>query len=283
MRNRITNWQPRRLDTERPTLVSVISGKGGVGKSVLAYNTAHLLAEQGYETVLLDLDQACGNQHILANVTAEFGLPEFVSGKLSLNEAITRVNEHLSLLPSMQSNPEQQVSTAQAAARLVQKIRSDAKRYDFVVIDHGSGISEVSTVMAHGSDLSLVVTIPELTSIADAYGLCKYLHSKNTRISAPLLLNRIASQDEADYVADKFSALSERFLHWSPGLAGVISEDITIRRAIGSQMPIAAVNPEAPSLGGLRRLIEVLTGRSQDQSYSEPGINEFAATADTRG
>ena len=70
-------------------LVSLISGKGGVGKSILAFNLAERLAASGYRILLIDGDLAFPNLHILANAAPLGGIAEYADGRLGLTEATT--------------------------------------------------------------------------------------------------------------------------------------------------------------------------------------------------
>ena len=82
---------PNPVGTAR--LISVLSGKGGVGKTMLALNLAERICCLGYRVLLVDADFTAGNIHVLANVQCQVGVEGFVSGKLTLREAITPVND----------------------------------------------------------------------------------------------------------------------------------------------------------------------------------------------
>jgi len=72
-----------------PRLVSVLSGKGGVGKSILAFNLAERLAALGLRVLAVDGDVYGGNLHILANRACAVGIGEFIDRRLSLAECRT--------------------------------------------------------------------------------------------------------------------------------------------------------------------------------------------------
>ncbi len=72
----------------KSVLISILSGKGGVGKSVVAFNLAENLASGGAKVLLVDADLGTGNIHVLANLNSEYGIREFADGRLSLAEAV---------------------------------------------------------------------------------------------------------------------------------------------------------------------------------------------------
>jgi flagellar biosynthesis protein FlhG len=267
-----------------PKLVSVLSGKGGVGKSVIAFNLAERTAHLGYRTLLVDADLSFGNLHILANVDPADGLDAFAREQKNLSDAVVRINDNLALLARSESGPADELASVQALTGLAAKLRSEAHRYDLVVIDHGSGITTSATVFASASDINLLVLAPELTSIADCYGLCKYLYQSNQAIDCRLLFNRIASDGEAEYVWTRFRAMAEQFLGQTPGLAGALPEDSSVRQSVAAQSPISVVAPDSPVLRAIENVISnlgwVVSSRAASAQTRE--INIVTASADIR-
>lgn len=268
-----------------PFLVSVLSGKGGVGKSVIAFNLADRLASLGARVLLVDADLATGNIHILANVQSEYGIREFSDGRLGLAEAVRPVAPNLDILPSAVTGPGESSGPVAVAVETARQLRRQATGYDLVILDHGSGISEPATVLASASDLNLLVLVPELTSIADCYGLFKYLKKANRAVNCSLLLNRVRSADEAEYVKTKFQAVAERFLGDVPGFTGYLSEDDTVRKSIAGQKPAAAIAPDSAVVGELGSIARRLADKHfrSRSTGTNPKINIHAAAADTRG
>jgi flagellar biosynthesis protein FlhG len=268
----------------RPKLVSVLSGKGGVGKSVVAFNLAERTAHLGYQALLVDADLSCGNLHILANVDPADGLDAFACGQKSLTDATVRINGNLALLARSGSGPADALTSVSALASLATKVRSEAHRYDLVVIDHGSGITTSAAVFASASDINLLVLAPELTSIADCYGLCKYLYQSDRAIDCRLLFNRVASDSEAEYIWTRFRAMAEQFLGQTPGLVGALPEDASVRQSVASQSPISAVAPDSPILRAIENVISNLGWASPPQAAATQTreINIVTASADIR-
>jgi len=269
----------------RPSVVSILSGKGGVGKSVIALNLAERLAARGQKVLLVDADLYGGNLHILANVTCEHGIEDILSHSLTVPEAITTVWAGVDLLASVAWESGKESVTVSSAANLAEQLREKATEYDTVIIDHSSGNSEFATVLANASDLNLMILVPELTSIADCFGLLKYLYRTNPSIDCRLLVNRVESDDEFEFLQTRFLAVADQFLDKAPAVLGFLSEDTSVRQAVASQAPLTRVAPQATVVQELNRICEGLgAGVPQKQSIeTTERININPALADIRG
>jgi flagellar biosynthesis protein FlhG len=266
-------------------VISVLSGKGGVGKSVIAYNLAERLAALGNRVLLVDGDLTGGNLHILANVESSYGLAEFALDRLSLAEAITEVGSGLHLLPSLSHPDLESFAQLGGAGRVASGIRKASRVYEFVVIDNASGASSEVEAIAHASDLAVLTLVPELTSISDAYGLYKRLTRRSRSLDCRLLANRIADESEADYIRAKFRALSERFLGHSPSWLAALPEDTCVRTSLGRQQPVAHVDEASAFARALARVAEKISkqlpGLAKATAVkSDNNINNLPAAAD---
>lgn len=271
------------LSALSPRMVSILSGKGGVGKSVIAFNLASALSAHGTRVLLVDADFGCGNLHLLANVAAEFGIGEYASQQLTLAEARLALAPNLDLLAGTWHESLGEDRNMRFTATLVQRLRDDAADYDFIILDHSSGRGNQTAMMAHASDLVLMVAIPELTSLSDAYGLYKHLNSLGSDVECGLLVNRAQSDDEVLFIADKFSALTGRFLSRPVAVVGAIPEEEIIRKSIAAQRSIFALNDKALVCQAVSRLA---TDLCQGLSLGDRDLNSIkkdSATADTRG
>lgn len=266
-----------------PRTISILSGKGGVGKSVVAFNLADAMARQGAKVLLIDADFGCGNQHLLANVAVEFGIGEYASRQVPLREAVTTLTGGVDLLASTWNETLGEARDVTFTAKLLQRIRSDARNYDFILIDHASGRSNQSAMMAHASDIALLLVIPELTSLSDGYGLYKHLLSLGDSVDCGLVINRAQNSDEATFIAEQFQLLTERFMGRPIAALAAILEDESVRRSIGAQLPLAHINSQSPACQAITQFATVLLQASDFRNSSPNTIKNDTATADTRG
>ncbi len=267
--------------------ISILSGKGGVGKSVLAFNLADQIAGLGFRVLLVDADFSLGSLHVLANLDVKFGLNEYVTDALPLDECVMSVRG-VDMLASNWNHDLAEARSVEQTARFIERLRRDTMAYDFVILDHSSGRSNQAVLMAHGSDLNLLVLVPELTSLADGYGLFKQIVSANRAVACALLVNRSQSEEEAEFIRTRMNEMARQFLHVSPGYVGFIHEDGSIRHAVASQQALAIAAPESSACKQLSDVAQTITRfdlktLSASVEALPTEINKTSATADIRG
>ncbi len=274
-------------DYSEPKVVSILSGKGGVGKTVLACNLAEQTASCGYRTLLVDADFSFGNVHILTNTAGEYGLGRFTSGQLSLAQATTEIAERLDILPSESNDDTKVLYDVKMAAAMMKKLRQQAADYDLVLIDHGSGKSDAADVIADASNLNILVVVPELTSLADGYGLFKHLIQTYSAIDCCLLINRAESPSDAEHVYGKFAALTEQFLRRVPPLLGYLLEDPSVKESVSSQRLMARDYSDSVAAQSLVNISQslfqgLLLSTDRSRVRDKKAINHNQALADKR-
>ncbi len=271
----------------RVKIVSILSGKGGVGKSIVAANLAERLTAVGYRVLLVDADFSFGNIHILTNSENDYGVGLYASGRLSLREAVKQIIPSLDILASESNAETKKLYEVKNAAAFIKQLRSDGEGYDFIIVDHCSGKSEAATVMAFGSDMNLILIVPELTSLADGYGLFKHLIQTSSRVNCGLVVNRAVSAEEALYIHHKFEALTERFLKRTLSSLGYLPESPVVRQSLASQRFIAQIQEDSDVVQQLMKINQDLVRRLFPAGENEPrvvkrAINNNPALADIR-
>ena len=286
-RMKLFNGQDGHHHQTATRVVSFLSGKGGVGKSILSFNIAERLSKLGRKVLLVDADFGFGNIHLLANKHSDYGTGHFMTGQLSLKEAVITFNDNFDILASIGHGPAfEQISVSESAG-LVERLTEQSRDYDLILIDHSSGISKAATIIANSSDLNLLVMVPELTSISDAYGLFKLLLETNSKITCGVVLNRAGSDEDEEYISKKFGALTERFLGRVPMFLGSIADHELFRKSIASQKPVAAIDTDSVVVQPLtelcRKLCRVLLEPAKRLQLSQvKTINNIKATADIK-
>lgn len=230
--NGLTNLLPRIT----PWLC-VAGAKGGVGKTMLASNISLLLARAGYRTLLVDFDLGTGNVGVHLRLQGAYDLDDVSMRRCSVHEAIVQGPGRLQVLLGRSGPTEMTTSSPAQIAELLRAIRTAASDFDIVVFDTGAGLNPSTLAVAEQCDLTLGVTTPEVTSLTDAYALCKVLHARGCALPH-LVINRTRSRDEAMRTAAKLNAVTAKFLDTRSELAGWISLDPQIETSMRNQRPL---------------------------------------------
>jgi MinD-like ATPase involved in chromosome partitioning or flagellar assembly len=133
------------------------------------------------------------------------------------------------------------------ALRAVAEARRD---FDVIVLDTGAGVGPATLMAAERADLVLGVTTPDIASVTDAYALCKVLHGRGRPMPA-MLVNRVASRDEAMRTAAKLAAVVRQFLGSELRTCGYVREDAAVPQALRDQRPLGLFG-SGPAFDDLR-------------------------------
>ena len=174
--------------------VAITSGKGGVGKSTISANLANVLSQNGYKTALLDADIGLANLDVILNVKMGKNLLHVLKGECSLREILVPVNENLTLIPGESGDEILRFNGQFLYERFLDEA-SELDDLDFMIIDTGAGIGGSTQTFLEAADEVLVVTVPDPSSITDAYAVIKIL--SRFKDNPMLLMNMVKSEAEA--------------------------------------------------------------------------------------
>lgn len=269
-----------RMGMNPPRMIAVASGKGGVGKSIIARNLADLLAQRA-RVLLIDADFTMGNLHLLANVAPDCGWQSCCGDGLEINDAVTPISPNLNLLASSSRRQDRLFPELHELTAFLAALRRNAD-YDVIIIDTASGLLPHTNLVLGAVDEIILVTTPELTAISDAYVLYKILSSNDGETKASLLVNRENSPEDAQYIYRKFVSVTDQFLGRAPGYLGHLADDPAVTESVARQRALSAFSPESEIIGQFALLIESLFSRRQAVNRVEETTNLNPAGADIR-
>jgi flagellar biosynthesis protein FlhG len=239
----------RRRESGSPRVISVTSGKGGVGKSNVVVNLGLALAQRDLNVLLIDADLGLGNLDILLGLTPRFTIRDALSRGLDLADVIVAGPGGLKILPASSGIPELAVLDSFQKIFLLNEMDHYTEDVDVVLIDTGAGISENVLFFNIGASERILVVNNQPPAIADAYALIKILVTQHGEKSFKLLVNGLSLSREAELVYHTLLRVTERFLGQGITLdyLGFIPHDAAVRKAVMRQQPVLALYPQSPA------------------------------------
>jgi flagellar biosynthesis protein FlhG len=241
-----------------PPIAAIASGKGGVGKSLLAVSIAALLAPTR-RVVLLDADFGAANADIMLGVAPLRRLDEpfrtaFAHGRRPSDIAIEvgHAPGQFRLVPGIVGRGA--APDSDQRRRLMASLGEFARDTDLLIIDTAAGVGDEVLDMLAGADCPIVVTTPEPTALADAYALLKSLlrrHGPGPLVRTVMVINMAPDRAAAERVYRRMAAVADRFLGVRPLLAGWVPSDRRLAQGVRAQRPSAATGRRTRSVHSL--------------------------------
>ena len=237
--------QLRELSKQRRSALtlSVLSGKGGVGKSNIAVNLSVCLAERGLRVTLVDLDMGLANADLLMNLHPRLTLAHVVAGVRSIEEVTIPGPGGLQFVPGASGLHRLSNLSEFERQHLLSQLHKLKTNTDIVVFDLGAGLSRNVLTFAHDADQSWVVTTPEPTAVTDAYATVKAMSRENPAARVSLVVNRADSRAEAEAVFARLSGVAQKFLNYPVANAGYLLHDTSVELAVAARCPFVIRTP----------------------------------------
>jgi len=268
-------------------IISVISGKGGVGKTLIAANLSIALAARGHRVVLFDMDMGLANADIVLGVQSRGTWSEVLKGRRCLQDVVIDAPGGVSFVPGSSGIAELADLSEFERRQLMAAMQAIEARYEVVILDCGAGISRNVLSFAVTADTILVITSPEPTSLTDAYATIKVIPQLSPKPGGPaelpgsigLVVNHAASRREGSEVYERISNVAARFLQLPVADYGYILRDEHVPAAIRERYPLILRYPRCPASGCLMALAGRLSrevGQPQtEQSLFSRFVNMF--------
>jgi len=228
--------------------VSILSGKGGVGKTNMALNLGFALFKAGHRLLLMDFDVGLANIDVLLGLSPEKNLQDLFRPGATAEDVVYPIESGgFDFLPSASGVPELLEMDEDMREALFSKLNNVFTRYDYLFLDHGAGISPNVLSAASMSRMPILVVTPEPTSLTDGYAVIKVLAAKHRVRHFHVLVNQVASAKEGQRTFDRLAAACERFLGLSLSFLGSVRLDAAVPEAVRRQVPLMKHAPTCPA------------------------------------
>jgi flagellar biosynthesis protein FlhG len=229
-------------------VISIASGKGGVGKSNFTINMAIQMRKRGKRVAIIDADFGLANVEILLGVAPKYTVADVLNGSVEMGAALTVGPMGCLFLSGGSGMAVLTDLTDNQILRLTDGFMQLDELVDFILIDTRAGISNAVTNFIRASSDTIIITTPDPTAIADAYALIKSVKTTMPDIGVlKLVVNCAVSEEEAQDVFEKLNGVSARFLGIKMLFLGFIPIDSYLIRAVRKQKPVSIQYPFAES------------------------------------
>ena len=260
-------------------VITITSGKGGVGKSNVAVNLAVWMKKCGKRVIIFDADFGLANVEVMFGAAPRYNLSDVLYHGKRIADVITEgpmgigfISAGSGIVGLNNLSPDQMEAMVRSFAEL------DGLA-DIILIDTGAGISDQVLRMIMASREVLLVTTPDPSSLTDSYSLLKALYTnpaferKGTKIS--VLANRVLSEEEGRSVYEKLNSVVFQFLQGSVFYAGMIPQDTALEKAVRQQQPVSLYLPFSRSAKAFERAALGLLNGAWKQEEREGGISRM--------
>lgn len=242
------NDQATHSENLEKTLITIASGKGGVGKTWFASTLCHALASKGKRALLFDCDFGLANVDIQLGLLPEYNLGQVVSNEISLSEAICSKNSsglNFDVISGQSGSGALASLKMDRLIALGSDISNLSQEYDYTVMDLGAGVENSVMTLARASDKIIVLITPDPTSLTDAYAFIKLYKMRNKNAAINIVVNLAEDQNDGRRAFEKIKKVCQSFLNLSPTLLGVINRDKHVADAIRAQTPLLSRFPQS--------------------------------------
>ena len=251
-------------------VITVTSGKGGVGKSSVSVNLAIQLSRLGKRVIILDADFGFANVEVMLGIRPQYNLADLMFKGKSLTDIITKGPENIGFISGGSGIQELTNLSDTQINYLNQKLNELDELADVIIIDTGAGISNSTLEFIVSSNDVLLVVTPEPTSITDAYALLKTIskvegeRKNNTNIK--VVTNRVQSPDEGKLLFNKLSMVVNKFLDLKLQFLAAIPMDSNVSKAVMQQKPFVVAHPDSNAAKAVKKMAISLCNLPQDDN-----------------
>ncbi len=260
-------------------VITVTSGKGGVGKSNTAINLAIQFRKMGQKVIILDADFGLANIEIMFGAVPKHNLCDLIYQGKSIREIITWGPMDVGFISGGSGIAGMSNLSREYLTYIIKNLAELDAIADVIIVDTGAGISDAVLEFLVASGEILLVTTPEPTSITDSYSLLKALN-RHPRFSdeyskIKVIANKVDSAEEGEQLYSKLSTVVGRYLRVPLEFLGYVPQDKQLSKAVMQQMPVSLQNPGAVSSMAYQKMAEILMNKETNMTLPKRGMAAF--------
>lgn len=262
----------KKENNNTPKIITVTSGKGGVGKSNLVVNLSITLQKMGKKVMIFDADIGMGNDDVLMGFLPKYNVFDIILNRKEINEVLITGPYGVKLLPAGSGLARVEDLTENQRQNFLEKLNA-LRDLDYIIMDTGAGINRSVLAFVSCCEELIVLTTPEPTSLTDAYSLLKAIDHFEIKKIAKVIVNRAFDDKEAQTTFNKFNNAVTNFLSINVEFLGSVSEDRRLVQAVRHQEPFVISYPNCDASKDIYLIAKKLEGTvKQNEGIGVQGL-----------
>ncbi|MFO8043283.1 MAG: MinD/ParA family protein [Alkalispirochaeta sp.] len=254
-------------------IITIASGKGGVGKTNVATNLALAYGALGQKVILMDADLGLANVNVVLGIIPKYNLYHVIRKQKTMSDILMDTEYGIQIVAGASGFAKIANLSEEERHGFIDELQhlSDA---DVIIIDAGAGVSNNVLAFVAAADEAIIVTTPEPTAITDAYGIIKIIATEidNLNLGLKLIVNRVKSVTEGKKVSERVINIAGQFLNLKIDYLGYVYDDPAVQQAVIKQKPFIIMDPRSKA----SICIHQIAGRLEKVEYREGGgVGQF--------
>ena len=270
MRNKNSGYEkPSKIkEVKKTRIITVTSGKGGVGKTNVSVNLALAYARTGRKVIVMDADLGLANVNVMLNMIPKFNLYHVIRKQKTMKEVLVETEYGISIVAGASGFSKIANLSDTERQYFIEELNTLSSA-DIVIIDTSAGVSSNVLDFVAAADDSVIITTPEPTAITDAYGIIKIIATEinSLNMGLKLVVNRVKNAAEAAKIADRMINITSQFLNLKLEYLGFIYDDSAVSQAVYKQQPFMVVDPKCKA----SQCVQHIVGRMDKIEIKDEG------------
>lgn len=253
---------------KKTKIITIASGKGGVGKTNVSTNLALAYAKLGMKVIVLDADLGLANVNVVMGMIPKYNLYHVIRKQKTMKEVILDTDYGIQIVAGASGFSKIANLTDEEREGFISELTALSSA-DIIIIDTSAGVSSNVLAFVEAADEVLIVTTPEPTAITDAYGIIKIISTEidDLDIDLKLIVNRVASVTEAKKISQRVINIAGQFLNLKVDYLGFVYEDPSVPNSVRKQVPFMVADPNGKAAGCIQHIV----GRLENIEFKEGG------------
>lgn len=252
-------------------LITVTSGKGGVGKSNFVVNLAIVLQNKGKKVLIFDADLGMGNDDVLMGLYPKHNIFDIIFTDLQIKDIIIEGTNGVSLIPAGSALSKAQDLEENDKKVFLEKLDT-LDEYDYILMDTGAGVNKDVLSFIAASEELIIITTPEPTSLTDGYSLIKAIDHYKLKNNAKIIVNKAFTTEEGEETYSRFDRAVNKFLKINIEYLGCILDDKKLVQSVRQQKPFVVLYPNCDASKDIENIAMKLMGQEMNTLNGAKGL-----------